>query len=259
MAIAGAVTRDDRSRSGSDHGGRSRDRAPGAGESQPRSRRRPAVFERSRVEVAPGERVLIVVEHGSDKSALFRAMAGLSPWGAGTIHLPPRDTICSCRRGRISTRCRRGELSRGARTLRPRVRRRRARAGRTLPSAARTRSRGAVGQGSIPRGTAAPGLRAPRAAPAPLGYAGRRAQRPPNGFYDRTLHFRRVERAPPLCPFAPAYVRHGPAPWFGNMTAQTRNCLDRAGMLWAHDSSSERLNGASDRPPLSMEARSRLC
>ena len=52
-----------------------------------------AVFERSRVEVAPGERVQIVVEHGSDKSALFRVMAGLSPWGAGTIHLPPRDTM----------------------------------------------------------------------------------------------------------------------------------------------------------------------
>ncbi len=47
----------------------------------------------SRVAVAPGERVLIVVEHGSDKSALFRAMAGLWPWGAGTIHLPPRDTV----------------------------------------------------------------------------------------------------------------------------------------------------------------------
>ena len=45
------------------------------------------------VEVAPGEHVLIVVEHGSDRSALFRAMAGLWPWGAGTIHLPPRDTM----------------------------------------------------------------------------------------------------------------------------------------------------------------------
>jgi vitamin B12/bleomycin/antimicrobial peptide transport system ATP-binding/permease protein len=43
------------------------------------------------VKVAPGERVLIAVEHGSDKSALFRAIAGLWPWGTGTIHLPPRD------------------------------------------------------------------------------------------------------------------------------------------------------------------------
>ena len=52
-----------------------------------------AALEPARVEVAPGEHVLIVVEHGSDKSALFRAMAGLWPWGAGTIHLPPRDTM----------------------------------------------------------------------------------------------------------------------------------------------------------------------
>ena len=50
-----------------------------------------AALEPSRVEVAPGEHVLIVVEHGSAKSALFRALAGLWPWGAGTIQLPPRE------------------------------------------------------------------------------------------------------------------------------------------------------------------------
>ncbi|MGH6916860.1 MAG: ABC transporter ATP-binding protein/permease, partial [Geminicoccaceae bacterium] len=49
-----------------------------------------ATLDPARVEVAPGERVLIVAERGSDKSPLFRAMAGLWPWGAGTIHLPPR-------------------------------------------------------------------------------------------------------------------------------------------------------------------------
>ena len=48
-----------------------------------------ATLEPARVEVAPGERVLIVAERGSDKSTLFRAMAGLWPWGSGTIHLPP--------------------------------------------------------------------------------------------------------------------------------------------------------------------------
>jgi putative ATP-binding cassette transporter len=52
-----------------------------------------AGFEQSRVEVAPGEHVLIAVEHGSDKSALFRAMAALWPWGAGTIHLPPSEAM----------------------------------------------------------------------------------------------------------------------------------------------------------------------
>jgi putative ATP-binding cassette transporter len=52
-----------------------------------------AALEPSRVEVAPGERVLIVVEHGLDKSTLFRALAGLCPWGVGTIQLPPRDAM----------------------------------------------------------------------------------------------------------------------------------------------------------------------
>jgi putative ATP-binding cassette transporter len=52
-----------------------------------------ASLDPSLVEIAPGERVLIVVEHGSDRSALFRAMAGLWPCGAGTIHLPPRDAM----------------------------------------------------------------------------------------------------------------------------------------------------------------------
>jgi putative ATP-binding cassette transporter len=52
-----------------------------------------AALEPARIEVAPGERVQIVVEHGSDRSALFRALAGLWPWGAGTVHLPPRDAI----------------------------------------------------------------------------------------------------------------------------------------------------------------------
>jgi vitamin B12/bleomycin/antimicrobial peptide transport system ATP-binding/permease protein len=52
-----------------------------------------ATLDPARVEVAPGERVLIIAERGSDKSPLFRAMAGLWPWGAGTIHLPPRRSM----------------------------------------------------------------------------------------------------------------------------------------------------------------------
>jgi vitamin B12/bleomycin/antimicrobial peptide transport system ATP-binding/permease protein len=52
-----------------------------------------AAFDHPRVEIAPGERVLIVGETGSDKSTLFRAMAGLWPWGAGVIHLPPRQSM----------------------------------------------------------------------------------------------------------------------------------------------------------------------
>src|SRR5208337_2734257 len=39
------------------------------------------------VEIAPGERVLIVGESGSGKTMLFRAIAGLWPWGSGRIAL----------------------------------------------------------------------------------------------------------------------------------------------------------------------------
>jgi putative ATP-binding cassette transporter len=44
-------------------------------------------------EFGPGDRVLIVGESGSGKSSLFRAIAGLWPWGSGTILLPPRETL----------------------------------------------------------------------------------------------------------------------------------------------------------------------
>jgi putative ATP-binding cassette transporter len=52
-----------------------------------------AGLDRARVEIAPGERILILSEAGLDKSTLFRAMAGLWPWGTGTIHLPPRQSM----------------------------------------------------------------------------------------------------------------------------------------------------------------------
>jgi vitamin B12/bleomycin/antimicrobial peptide transport system ATP-binding/permease protein len=52
-----------------------------------------ATFDHAKVEIAPGERVLIVGETSSDKSILFRAMAGLWPWGSGTIHLPPQQSM----------------------------------------------------------------------------------------------------------------------------------------------------------------------
>jgi putative ATP-binding cassette transporter len=52
-----------------------------------------ATLEEPNVEIRPAERVLIVGEPGSGKSTLFLAMAGLWPWGAGRIRLPPRDSM----------------------------------------------------------------------------------------------------------------------------------------------------------------------
>ncbi len=46
-----------------------------------------------RVEILPGDRVLIVGEPGSGKTTLFCAMAGLWPWGSGRICLPPAQSI----------------------------------------------------------------------------------------------------------------------------------------------------------------------
>ena len=49
-----------------------------------------ATLDQDRVEVGPGERVQILGKAGSGKSSLFRALAGMWPWGSGTIQLPPR-------------------------------------------------------------------------------------------------------------------------------------------------------------------------
>jgi len=52
-----------------------------------------AVLEQPRVEVAPGEHVLIAGQAGVGKSTLFRAIAGLWPCGTGTVQLPQRPTV----------------------------------------------------------------------------------------------------------------------------------------------------------------------
>ncbi len=43
--------------------------------------------------VKEGERVLITSEAGIDRTLLFRAIAGLWPWGAGTVSLPANTSI----------------------------------------------------------------------------------------------------------------------------------------------------------------------
>jgi putative ATP-binding cassette transporter len=45
------------------------------------------------LELGPGERLLITGGPGSGKSMLFRAIAGLWPWGSGTVLLPPAGQL----------------------------------------------------------------------------------------------------------------------------------------------------------------------
>jgi putative ATP-binding cassette transporter len=52
-----------------------------------------AVLDVKQLEIAPGDRVLIVDRTGSGHGALFSALAGLWPWGSGKINLPPRTKV----------------------------------------------------------------------------------------------------------------------------------------------------------------------
>jgi putative ATP-binding cassette transporter len=46
-----------------------------------------AILDETEVEIMPGERVLIAGESGTGKSTLVRALAGLWPWGGGSIEI----------------------------------------------------------------------------------------------------------------------------------------------------------------------------
>src|SRR5439155_20786012 len=48
-----------------------------------------AVLDEAEVAIEPGERLLVAGESGSGKSTLVRAIAGLWPWGGGSINLHP--------------------------------------------------------------------------------------------------------------------------------------------------------------------------
>jgi putative ATP-binding cassette transporter len=52
-----------------------------------------AMLNEPQVEILPGDRVLIVGAPGSGKTTLFRAIAGLWPWGSGRICLPPARSV----------------------------------------------------------------------------------------------------------------------------------------------------------------------
>ena len=48
-----------------------------------------AVVDETKVEIEPGERLLVAGESGSGKSTLVRAIAGLWPWGGGSVNFHP--------------------------------------------------------------------------------------------------------------------------------------------------------------------------
>jgi putative ATP-binding cassette transporter len=57
------------------------------------------VLKERKIVVRSGERVLIVGAPGTGKTALFRALAGLWPWGAGTVTRPKDEQIVYLPRG----------------------------------------------------------------------------------------------------------------------------------------------------------------
>ena len=52
-----------------------------------------ATLGRERIVIDPGDRVQILGKAGAGKSSLFRAIAGMWPWGSGSIRLPPRRSM----------------------------------------------------------------------------------------------------------------------------------------------------------------------
>jgi vitamin B12/bleomycin/antimicrobial peptide transport system ATP-binding/permease protein len=57
------------------------------------------VLKERHVELRAGERLLILCESGTGKTQLFRALAGLWPWGAGTITRPRGEAVQYLPRG----------------------------------------------------------------------------------------------------------------------------------------------------------------
>jgi putative ATP-binding cassette transporter len=50
-------------------------------------------LDEAHVELKPGERTLIVGEHGVTRAVMLRALLGIWPWGRGQITRPPRQSM----------------------------------------------------------------------------------------------------------------------------------------------------------------------
>ena len=128
-------------------------------------------LDQRRVEISPGDRIQILGEAASGKSTLFRALAGMWPWGGGRPPAAPRVMTFMPERPYLARHAARGcaiPMSTGTST---RLRGRCARAGGPRAPSALARQDGALGPTTASGRAAAPGVRAPVAAGAALGRA----------------------------------------------------------------------------------------
>ena len=70
-----------------------RRRDPAASGAERPAARRPRAGPDLNLELAPGGRLLVMGASGSGKSTLMRTLAGIWPFGEGTVELPGRDTV----------------------------------------------------------------------------------------------------------------------------------------------------------------------
>ena len=128
-----------------------------------------SVVKETEVAVEPGERVLVSGESGSGKSTLVRAIAGLWPWGSGSVNFHPTSDCSCCRNGLTSPPARFAVWSAypaAADNWTLEGDQGRPRQGRPRPSRRPDQGRRAVGPDPVGRRKAAARLRAP--APASL-------------------------------------------------------------------------------------------
>ena len=119
-----------------------------------------AVVSEAEVAIEPGERVLVAGESGTGKSTLVRAIAGLWPWGGGSVDFHNDGGSSCCRKSPTCPPARCGGPSPipAPRRIGDRADRRGARQGRARASQGEDRGGCAVGPDAVRRREAAPRL-----------------------------------------------------------------------------------------------------